>query len=226
MLKKGVINFMNEYNFSQFVLAIKSAGFISDKMINSQMTLDFAYTLYLILSASSDITKNEVKHYVQKWYILSTLTSSYISSPESAMDKDIRAINSKGFLQFFKETEAAVLSDTFWNIGLVQDLETSAINSPFFNVFLAAQVHASDRALFSSTTKVVDLLSIMGDVHHIFPREYLKSNKINDRAKYNQVANYVYLDPQINISIGKKAPAEYFTKCYNQCYSKIMNQEQ
>ena len=221
-LRNGVVNFMNEYNFTQFVLAIKSAGFISDKLINSQMTLDFAYTLYLILSASKDITKNDVKHYVQKWYILSTLTSRYISSPESAMDKDIRTISSKGFIQFFRETEDAVLSDAFWDIGLVQNLETSAINSPYFNIFLASQVHSSDRSLFSSTIKVLDLINTMGDVHHIFPREYLKRNKITDKTKYNQVANYVYLDTQINISIGEKAPADYFAIAFKQCDTKSL----
>ncbi len=130
MLKSGVLNFMNEHNFNSFILTIKSAGFISEKLTNSQMTLDFAYTLYLMLSNSTEIPKNDVKYYVQKWYILSTLTSRYITSPESVMDRDIRTINSKGFIPFFKETEEAVLSDTFWNVGLVQALETSAINSP------------------------------------------------------------------------------------------------
>lgn len=38
-----------------------------------------------------------------------------------------------------------------------------------------------------------------------------------DRAKYNQVANYVYLDTQVNISIGKKAPNEYFGLALEQC---------
>lgn len=219
-LRKGVVNFMNEYNFSQFVLAIKSAGFVNPRQINSQMTLDFAYTLYLILSTSEAVPKNEIKHYVQKWYVLSTLTSRYIASPESAMDKDIRNIQAKGFVQFFKETEEAVLSDTFWEIGLVQALETSAINSPYFNTFLAAQVHAGDRALFASSIKVENLITIMGDVHHIFPKEYLKDHQITDRAKYNQVANYVYLDPQVNISIGKKSPGEYFGIVYEQCETK------
>ncbi len=221
-LKTGVLNFMNEYNFNSFILAIKSAGFISEKLTNSQMTLDFAYTLFLILSNTSGFPKALIKYYVQKWYILSTLTSRYISSPETAMDKDIRSISSKGFIHFFKETEEAVLSDAFWNVGLVQALETSAINSPFFNVFLAAQVHAGDRALFSSTTKVMDLISIAGDVHHIFPREYLKQNGFTDRSKYNQVANYVYLDTQVNISIGKKAPADYFGIVLEQCKTGVM----
>ncbi len=43
-LTAGVKNFMNEYNFKNFVLAIKSCGFISEKLLNSKMTLDFAYT--------------------------------------------------------------------------------------------------------------------------------------------------------------------------------------
>ena len=30
----------------------------------------------------------------------------------------------------------------------------------------------------------------MGDVHHIFPKQYLIDNGIKDKAKYNQVANY------------------------------------
>ena len=46
-LSDGVIDFMSQYTFSNFVLAMKTAGFISNKLINSQMTLDFAYTLYL-----------------------------------------------------------------------------------------------------------------------------------------------------------------------------------
>ena len=42
---------MNEYTFRNFVLTIKSAGFVTNKLINSQMTLDFAipFILYLML---------------------------------------------------------------------------------------------------------------------------------------------------------------------------------
>ena len=48
-LDEGIQNFINEYNFAQFIMAIKGAGFISHKLLNSAMTLDFAYTLYLML---------------------------------------------------------------------------------------------------------------------------------------------------------------------------------
>lgn len=221
-LTGGVLDFMNEFSFTNFILAIKSAGFISNKLINSQMTLDFAYTLYLILNNNNRIDKTQIKHFVSKWYVFSTLTSRYITSPESVMDMDIRRIGEKGFLQYFKEIEDANLSDTFWEIGLVQDLETSAINSPFFNVFLAAQVHESDNSLLMNGTKVRDLITTLGDIHHIFPKKYLQKNGITDKAKYNQIANFTYLDTQTNISVGDKAPNEYFRIVFEQCNSKEM----
>ena len=52
----GILNFINSYNFKQFVLAIKGAGFISHKLLNSAMTLDFAYTLYLIPVSYTHLT--------------------------------------------------------------------------------------------------------------------------------------------------------------------------
>ena len=85
-LTDGVMDFMNEFSFTNFILSLKSAGFISNRLINSQMTLDFAYTLYLILNTNNQIDKTQIKHYVSKWYVFSTLTSRYITSPESVMD--------------------------------------------------------------------------------------------------------------------------------------------
>ena len=146
-LSEGVVNFMNQYNFEQFVLAIKAAGFISSKLLNSQMTLDFAYTLYLILQQSGEVPKIEIKRCIQKWFVLSTLTSRYIGSPESQMDRDLRAIAAKGFKAFLADNESAMLSDAFWDVRLVQNLETSSTNSPYFNTFLAAQIFAGDRSL-------------------------------------------------------------------------------
>ena len=216
-LTAGVKNFMNQYNFEQFVLAIKSAGFISSKLLNSQMTLDFAYTLFLLLQQSSEIPKIEIKRYIQRWFVLSTLTSRYIGSPESQMDRDLRGIAAKGFKAFLEENEKALLSDAFWNVGLVQNLETSSISSPFLNTYLAAQVFFGDRSLLSNSSKVADLITVAGDVHHIFPKEYLKQSGVTDKSRYNQVANYAFLDTGVNISIGKKAPHEYFAAALAQC---------
>lgn len=74
------------------------------------MTLDVAYTLYLILASTPEIPKDQIKRFVQKWFVLSTLTSRYTASPESQMHRDMQSIDEKGFLNFFAEIEASALS--------------------------------------------------------------------------------------------------------------------
>lgn len=219
-LDTGILNFINKYNFDQFTMAIKGAGFISSRLLHSAMTLDFAYTLYLMLLDDPAIPNAQIKRYVQRWFVMSTLTSRYTGSPETAMDKDMRAIADKGFIDYFNEVEASELSDNFWNITLPQNLETSSVNSPSFNAFLAAQINLNCNSMLMNGTKISDLISISGDVHHIFPRAYLQSSGITGKTKYNQVANYVYLDTQVNKAISDDAPCVYFGSVKSQCDSK------
>lgn len=219
-LDKGIQNFINEYNFNQFIMAIKGAGFISNKLLNSAMTIDFAYTLYLMLLDDPTIPNTQIKRYVQRWFVMSTLTSRYIGSPETVMDRDMRAIAEKGFINYLNEVEASALSDNFWRITLPQNLETSSVNSPAFNTFIAAQINLNYNSMLMNGTKVADLVTISGDVHHIFPRAYLKSNGIDNKTKYNQVANYIYLDTQVNKAISDDAPCAYFKKAKAQCETK------
>lgn len=219
-LDKGIQKYISEYNFKQFIIAIKGAGFISGKLLNSAMTLDFAYTLYLMLLDDPTIPNAQIKRYVQKWFVMSTLTSRYIGSPETVMDRDMRAIAEKGFINYLNEVEASALSDNFWKITLPQNLETSSVNSPAFNTFIAAQINLNCNSMLMNGTKVADLITISGDVHHIFPRAYLKSSGVDNKTKYNQVANYIYLDTQVNKAISDDAPCFYFTKVKTQCTTK------
>ena len=220
-LTDGVVDFMNQYTFSNFVLAMKSAGYISEKLINSQMTLDFAYMLYLLLNADTSVDKSQIKHYVTKWYVMSVLTNRYIGSPETVMDFDLRRIKERGFTAFFSEIEKGNLHEQFWEVTLVQRLETSVVNSPFFNTFLAAQIYFGDNALFSNGTKIGYLINIIGDVHHVFPKQYLRKNGIDDKSAYNQIANFTYLDTQVNKEIADDAPNVYFNKAFEKCENGV-----
>lgn len=218
-LKQGVLNVINQNNFTQFMLAIKGAGFISNKLLNSKMALDFAYALYLRLTTSKEVSVSEVKRVVQKWYVLSVLTGRYSSSPETAFYKDIRLINEKGVVATLNDIEAATLSDNFWDVAVVQDLAYTSTINPTYLVYLAAQVYRIDMSLLSNNISVRYLIEMAGDVHHIFPKEYLKANGFS-RNQYNQNANYAYLDTQVNKSIGKKAPNVYFAEAVKQCDAK------
>ena len=215
-LFNGVLGFINEYNFKQFIITIKSAGFISNKLINSNMAIDFAYALYLILHETKEVSVSEIKHIVQRWYVLSVLTGRYSSSPESAFAKDLRQIGELGVVKTLQNIEDAILSDNFWNVQIPQDLTNTSTNNPTYLVYLAAQVYFNDISLLSQNIGIKELIELGGDVHHIFPKQYLKDNEF-EKNRYNQEANYVFLDRPINVSIGKQAPNIYFNKALTQC---------
>ena len=92
-LREGILAYINEYNFEQFVLAIKGAGFKSSKLLGSKTSLDFAYTLYLKLLKDSSVPNDQIKSYIQRWFVMSTLTGRYVGSSESIVSRDIRNIN-------------------------------------------------------------------------------------------------------------------------------------
>jgi hypothetical protein len=207
-LKKGVNNFINETNFKRFLMIIKSAGFISPKLIRSQNAINFAYIVYLKLK-DMGVNSVAIESYVRRWLVFSILTGRYSGSPESVFDYDIKQISQKPFDEYLIEKEEGELSDAFWNASLPQSLDTSVASSPYFHVFLAAQVKANDRGFLSKDVLVGDLISLRGDIHHLFPKDYLKKNGL-DRSKYNQIANYVYMQSEINIKVGNKPPKDYF----------------
>lgn len=213
-LKNSITDFMNETNFKRFLMIIKSAGFISPSMIRSQNTLNFAYIVYLKLK-EKNYPPEEIEHLVRKWFVMSILTGRYSGSPESMFDFDIKNISENGFAEYLGRVENADLSSAFWESALVQHLDTSVASSPYFNVFLAAQVKNNDRGFLSKDIKISELITHRGDIHHIFPREYLKSKGLG-RSKYNQIANYVYMQTEINIKVGKKSPDVYFKEIQEQ----------
>lgn len=214
----GVLNVISQHNFTQFMIAVKSAGFISSKLVNSNMALDFAYTVHLLLQ-DSDVPVAERKRIVQKWYVLSVLTGRYSSSPESAFARDIRQITEQGIPAMLKSIEDATLSDNFWRVAVPQNLTMTSTNNPTYLVYLAAQVYFNDVSLLSANITVRELINLGGDVHHVFPKQYLINNGYSKNL-YNQDGNYAYLDRPVNESIGKKAPKEYFPEALAQCKTK------
>lgn len=214
-LKQGVSNFVNETNFKRFVMIIRSAGFVSSDMVRSQNVMNFAYIFFLKLRAM-DYNPALIERLVRRWFVLSILTERYSGSPESMFDLDIRKISSEDPSVYLRNIEAADLSEAFWTAAFPQKLDSSVASSPFFNVFLASQVKANDKGFLSRDITVNDMIANMGDIHHIFPKDYLKKKDMK-KGQYNQIANYVYMQTEINIKVGNKSPKDYFSDVLKQC---------
>jgi hypothetical protein len=214
-LNKGVLEFINKANFNSFVMIIKAAGFISNVMIRSRGALNFAYIVYLRLRSQS-ISNSLIASSVSRWFVMSVLTGRYSGSSETQFDKDVRQIGIGDFAEILGQVEQAELSSVFWEVGLKQQLATSGTNSPYFWVFVAAQVRANDKGLLSKDVAVRELVSHVGDIHHIFPKDVLKKAGLT-RSQYNQIANLVYTQQEVNIKIGNKIPVTYFADMRLQC---------
>jgi hypothetical protein len=214
-LKAGVLNFINETHFKRFIMIIRSAGFVDASLIGSQNALNFAYILYLTLRAQGK-PATDIESGVRKWIVMSMLTGRYSGSPESTFDYDIKQMHAQGFDSFANTTFAGELSEAFWTTMLPQEMDTSVASSPYFRVFQAAQVKLGDKGFLSRDITIRDLILNKCDVHHVFPRNHLKKQGLQ-RGRYNQIANYVLAQSEINISIGDKAPSVYFPELLSQC---------
>ena len=218
-LKAGVLDVINENHFKGFMNAIHGAGFVSPKLVNSRMAIDFAYMLYLRLRKDPEISTGQINGIIQKWYVLSVLTGRYSSSSETAFYKDLKLINENGVLSALRSIEDATLSDNFWTIAIPQDLRQTSPTNPTYQAYLAAQTVMNDASLFSKNLRVREILR-SADVHHIFPKAYLSERGFT-KAQYNQNANMAYLNDLVNKSIGKKSPMEYFAMAFGQCETGV-----
>lgn len=215
-LREGVLEFVNQTNFQRYLMIVKSTGIISKDLINSQNVLNFGYALYLLLRGKK-VNQGQIEKVVRRWIVLTILTGRYSGSPESQFDWDIKRFDSNDAMEFLRGEEESLLSDAFWNVTLVNRMDTSVRSSPIFKVFLMAQVNSGDRGFLSEQIDVESLIEQRGDIHHIFPKKYLQNCGINSPSRYNQIANYVYTQTEINIRIKDQAPKEYMADIRKQC---------
>ena len=219
-LHEAVMQAVNQTNFERYLMIVRSAGIVRKSLIRSQNVLNFGYALYLALRERK-IDSNAIEQIVRRWLALSVLTGRYSGSPESMFDYDIKRFYSfDDPMDYLKLREEGDLSDAFWKVNLIQHLNTSVASSPYFNMFLVAQVKAHDKGFLSSHIDVETMLENRGDIHHLFPKSYLIKNGI-PQAMYNQIANYVFLQQEINIKISNDSPAEYMKEVFEQTETKV-----
>ena len=214
-LRDGILSYMRKANFTQFIMILRSAGFVDKSLIGAKNTVNFAYILFLTLRSQREAPER-IETLVRRWFVMSILTGRYTGSLETAFDVDIRNIDRQGVSQYLDTIERADLSDVFWEAGLPQQMDTSAKKSPYFNVFLASQVKENDKGFLSHNLTVRDLMEGQKDIHHVFPRHYLQKHGFQSN-RYNQIANYVVMQREINTAIGALPPEKYFSELQEQC---------
>jgi len=214
-LKQGILRFINKTHFDRITMILRSAGFVTSDLIGGQNAVNFAYILYL-RGRAENVPAADLERLVRRWYAMSILRGRYSGSPETAFDVDIRQVAARGVVAYTDSVIDTELPESFWTGMLPQLMDTSSAQSPYFLTYKAAQAKLGDKGFLSRDITVLDLLMNRSDVHHVYPRNYLKKQGLA-RGRYNQIANFVLAQSEINIAIGDKAPDQYFAELAEQC---------
>lgn len=209
-LRAGIEAFFNQTNYQRFLTLIQSAGFINQKLISSKTSLNVAYALYLKLR-NENYAEPQIQTIIKRWFVMSILTGRYSGSSETVIEQDSKQIAEKGIENYLEQISIAELDDGFWNYRIVNDLTSSSTVNNAYLCYLAAQCKNNDNAFLSESMSVRSLIEQRGDEHHIFPKKYLEQ-KGYKKSDYNQVANYVYAEQQLNIKLADKAPVVYMAE--------------
>lgn len=213
-LKKGLLAFMNRTHFERITMILRSAGFVTSDLISGRNAVNFAYILYL-RGRADGIPAADLERLVRRWYAMSVLRGRYTGSPETTFDFDIRQLEGRSLAGYVEAVIENELPDSFWTGMLPQLMDTSSPKSPYFLCYQAAQVRLGDKGFLSRDITVRDLLLNRSDVHHVYPKKHLKEQGLS-RGRYNQIANFVLAQSEINIAIGDKSPTKYFAELAEQ----------
>jgi hypothetical protein len=220
VLKDAQEYVLNLQNWHEFFKAIVRAGYRNSKLITSEMSVMYAYMLYLIGKRDYKADGYALGNAMARWFFMISLTGRYTTSPESIMERDLARFRGVSDAEEFIATLDGLVQDTFtedyWNITFPNQLESSSIRTPAFNAYVAALNLLDAKVLFSKV-KVSELLDPVSrankapiEVHHLFPKAFLKRSGITETRDTNQVANYALVEWSDNISITDSSPINYF----------------
>lgn len=214
-LHDGVFAFISQTHFERLTMILRSAGFVSSSLIRGRNAVNSAYIVYL-RGRKEGVPPARLEQLVRKWYAMSILTKRFGGNPETQFDVDVRQVQARGLAAYVQAVLDSELADSFWTGLLPQSMETSSSSSPYFMAYQAAQVKQQDKGFLSRDISVQDLLLNRSDAHHVYPQKHLKDQGLA-RGRYNQIANFVLAQSEINIAIGAKAPVRYFAQLGEQC---------
>jgi len=225
VLKSAQEKVLHLQDWHEFLKAIRQAGYVSSQMIISQNALLYSYVFYLLGKYDFNVDHHSLRNVISRWFFMASLNSRYSGSVESVMEQDLSRLrdirDAQGYVKVLDNIIRDTLTNDYWEITLPNELNTSSPRTPTLYAYYAALVLLKAPVLFSDML-VADLLDPSTkarksaiELHHLFPRGYLKRQGITEIRDINQIANYALVEWSDNIDISDEAPASYFRKYQN-----------
>lgn len=208
-------------NWHEYLKCLTAAGFRSRRMLTSANAVIFTYILWLIGRRDFNLDLKTLRGVISRWFFMAHTTGRYTTSPESQLEADLTRLSGMApgdGTAFCAELDRIVRSHftrDYWEISLVNRLDTSSARSPVLYAYWAA-LNLLDAELLFSDMRVKDLLDPQITAprsierHHLFPKRFLAANGVTNSRQVNAIANMAFLDWPDNVKIGSDGPSTYW----------------
>ncbi|GIF44253.1 GmrSD restriction endonuclease domain-containing protein [Actinoplanes xinjiangensis] len=220
-LAKAQDHVLDLTNWHEFLLCLERAGFRGKKMISSENAIVFSYALWLIGRVDYAVPVARLREVIARWFFMAHTTSRYSGSFETQVERDLSGLvnvvhgDADGFVAVLSKIVDDTLTTDFWEITLPNELSSSASKSPALLAYIAA-LNIVDADALLSTGKVRARLDPAVTAkkgierHHLFPRAYLRKQKVAGTKQINQIANMALVEWHDNIAISDQPPSVYW----------------
>lgn len=160
----------------------------------------------------------QIQNKILFWYVQSAIWGRYSGSTESVLSRDLNILQDaspgEGMDALIRELE-------LWrgNLRIRPEHFTgwSRGNRFYFALYMLTRVgEAQDWGSGLPLKKGMLGKNTSLEVHHIFPRDFLKKSGFDDRKAVNALGNFCFLTKNSNLQISNRAPAEYFAEVQKQ----------
>jgi len=186
-------------------------------MISSESAIIFSDAMWLIGRVDYGVPVARLREVIARWLFMAHTTSRYSGSFETQVERDLAQLSDlgqggDGFVAALSRIVDDTLTPDFWEITLPNELASSASKSPALLAYIAA-LNIVDADALLSTAKVRARLDPAVTAkkgierHHLFPRAYLRRQKVTGTKQINQIANMALVEWHDNIAISDPPPA-------------------
>ena len=147
-----------------------------------------------------------------RWVLLASAFGHYSGSVETTLAADIntwRHLSPEEMLpQLIRDAQEPRTPDTALT---ADDFQGKTQRSPLLKLLQIAAIAGDAKTWWShrSVTYDPDSRGMAVEIHHIFPRNWLKKNGFGDHPDMDTLANFAFLSKHDNIKISDGDPAEY-----------------
>jgi len=176
--------------------------------------------------AGSKAQSAEVQNKILFWYVQAAIWGRYSGSTESVLARDLNILLNA---EPGDGLDALIRELHLWRGSLRIRPEHftgwSRGNRFYFTLYMLTRVgEAQDWGTGLPLRKGMLGKNTSLEMHHIFPRDYLKKNGHDDKIAINALGNFCFLTKNSNLQISNRPPTDYFPEVEAQYPSALVSQ--